>query len=176
MALKILGQAKPLSASIASIADYSGTVAGTVKATTSANHGFSTSDVIIVDGTTDYDGIHTITVVDADEFYFTETYTSSQTGTAAQLVDLYTVPSTKETVVATNSVCNTDESNFDYIYIILTQSGDAVTFNNSLIYKMKINQMWAGRFTDGICLAESDKISVCSLYGYSSFAAWGEEI
>lgn len=65
--------------SIASVADYSGTVAGTVLITDVA-HGLLTGDVITIHETTDYNGTFVITKVTDDTFYITETYTSSQTG------------------------------------------------------------------------------------------------
>jgi len=65
---------------ISAVADYSGTHAGTVLIT-SAAHGLSTGHYVLVSGTTSYNGGHTITKVDANSFYFTATYVSSQTGT-----------------------------------------------------------------------------------------------
>lgn len=64
--------------SISSIADYSGTVAGTVKITTGSSHNYITGDSVEVSGTKNYDGTYTITVVDATNFYFTGTYYSSE--------------------------------------------------------------------------------------------------
>ena len=57
-------------------ADYSGTVAGTIKAT-DVGHGLVTNDIITIRGTTapnDYNGIHLITRIDDDNFYFTDTW------------------------------------------------------------------------------------------------------
>jgi hypothetical protein len=54
---------------ISAFADYSGTYAGSTKVTTSANHDFSTADVIQITGTTSYNGQWNITKIDADEFY-----------------------------------------------------------------------------------------------------------
>lgn len=59
---------------ISAYADYSGTVAGTVKATCTGAHNLATGDEVSIRGTTSYNGIFTITVVDADEFYFTDTW------------------------------------------------------------------------------------------------------
>jgi hypothetical protein len=64
---------------IASVADYSGTVAGTVLIT-DVGHGLVTGNVVTILGTTDYNGTFVVTRVDNDTFYITETYTSSQTG------------------------------------------------------------------------------------------------
>ncbi len=56
-------------------ADYSGTVAGTVKATDTA-HGLTTGDIITIEGGANYAGVHQITVIDANEFYFTDIWVS----------------------------------------------------------------------------------------------------
>ena len=66
--------------SITAIANHHSTVSGTILVT-SADHGLSTSDSITVSGTTDYNGTFTVTKVSKDTFYYTETYSSSQTGT-----------------------------------------------------------------------------------------------
>lgn len=58
---------------ITAYADYGATVAGTVKAT-SAAHGLTTGDIITIRGTTSYNGVFEITVIDADNFYFTDTW------------------------------------------------------------------------------------------------------
>ena len=58
---------------IASFEDYSGTVAGTIKAVDVA-HGLITGDDISITGTSapnDYNGIYTLTKIDDDSFYFT---------------------------------------------------------------------------------------------------------
>lgn len=68
------------SGNITAIANYNSTVTGTVLVT-SAAHGLSTGHYILVNGTTNYNGGHLITKVDANSFYFTATYVSSQTGT-----------------------------------------------------------------------------------------------
>ncbi len=59
-------------AGITVYADYSGTVAGTVLAT--STHGLTTGDIISIRGTTSYNGVFQITVVDATHFYFTDTW------------------------------------------------------------------------------------------------------
>lgn len=59
-------------AEITAYADYSGTVAETVLAT--STHGLTTGDIITIRGTTNYNGIFQITVVDSTHFYFTDTW------------------------------------------------------------------------------------------------------
>ena len=59
-------------AGITVYADYSGTVAGTVLAT--STHGLTTDDIITIRGTTNYNGVFQITVVDSTHFYFTDTW------------------------------------------------------------------------------------------------------
>jgi hypothetical protein len=64
--------------SIASISDYSGTVAGTVLATDTA-HGLDDGDVITIHNSTNYNGTYEITKVTDDTFYFTEAFTGTET-------------------------------------------------------------------------------------------------
>ena len=70
--------------SIASVANWDGEVGGTVKVTTSAAHNLTTGDIITQHGTTDYNGTFAVTVIDADEYYITETWTETRTGTFAR--------------------------------------------------------------------------------------------
>lgn len=58
---------------ITAYADYSGTVAGTVKAT-DVGHGLTTGDFVVIRGTTNYNGVFQITKIDDDNFYFTDTW------------------------------------------------------------------------------------------------------
>lgn len=62
-----------LDGAITAYADYSGTVAGTVLAT-SAAHGLTTGDWLTQTGTTNYNGVFQITVVDAGTYYFVDTW------------------------------------------------------------------------------------------------------
>lgn len=59
-------------AAITAYADYSGTVAGTVLAT--STHGLTTGDYITIRGTTNYNGVFQVTVVDGTHFYFIDTW------------------------------------------------------------------------------------------------------
>ena len=72
-----------LSGTISSFANYNGTVAGTTKATCSASHDLTTGDRVSITSSPDsyYDGNYAITKVDADEFYFTKTYSAEDSGT-----------------------------------------------------------------------------------------------
>jgi hypothetical protein len=63
----------PTAKAITAFADYSG---GKVKATSLA-HGRSTGNSVIISGTTNYNATYTITVIDADNFYFTATWVST---------------------------------------------------------------------------------------------------
>ena len=66
---------------ISAFADYSATVAGTVKAT-SAAHGLptgTTPNVVITD-TVNYNGTYTVTKIDVNNFYFTKVFVATETG------------------------------------------------------------------------------------------------
>ena len=61
---------------ITAYADYDSTVSGTVLAT-SASHGRTTGDFITIRGTTNYNGVFEITVVNSSTFYFTDTWVAN---------------------------------------------------------------------------------------------------
>lgn len=69
---------------ISAFIDYNGTVAGTTRATATA-HGLGangTSHLLVsITGTTNYNGTYTVTVIDANSFYFTKAFVSTETGT-----------------------------------------------------------------------------------------------
>jgi hypothetical protein len=66
---------------ILSASNYSGTVTGTTLFTTTTAHGLSTGHNITIQGTTSYNGYHSVTVVNSTQFYISKTYVSSQAGT-----------------------------------------------------------------------------------------------
>lgn len=69
------------SGAISAFADYSGTVAGTVKVTDVA-HGMQTDNTVTIIGTTSYNGTFVITKIDANNFYITDTWVANDaTGT-----------------------------------------------------------------------------------------------
>ena len=75
---------RPTGKTITAFADYSGTVAGTVLCT-AATHGFTTDDIVTISGTTSYNGTFKVTKVNANTFYFTDTWVANDaTGTASQ--------------------------------------------------------------------------------------------
>lgn len=81
-------------ADISSFADYSGTVAGTILATTAAPHGFATGDPICIVGTNvaigganEYAGVYLVTTVSTTEFYFTNAGWNATTTAKAILPD-----------------------------------------------------------------------------------------
>ena len=70
----------PTGKAITAFSDYSGTVAGTIRAT-SVGHGLTgTVNNIKISGTNNYDGVETITVIDVDSFYFTDTWVADDIG------------------------------------------------------------------------------------------------
>lgn len=70
-------------------ADYSGSVAGTVKAT-DATHGLSagTTAGVKITGNPSYNGVYTVTYIDANNFYFTATFVATGTATWGANKDL----------------------------------------------------------------------------------------
>ena len=75
MSLKF-SDSKPISL----MSDYNNHIPGAIKVTC-IGHGFAgTVSGVTIDGTTNYNGIYTITEIDADNFYFIGTWVSSQYG------------------------------------------------------------------------------------------------
>lgn len=71
------------SSSITVFADHSGTVAGTVLATDTGHPYISGNKITISDGSVgSYDGDQVLTKVDANSYYFTATFVSTETATA----------------------------------------------------------------------------------------------
>jgi len=77
----------PTTFSVASASDYSGTVAGTTRFTTSAAHGLSSGQHVTLSSMTvgGYDGSYAITVIDTTKFYVTLAYSATSTGTGVAL-------------------------------------------------------------------------------------------
>lgn len=78
-----------ITGAITAYADYSGTVAGTVKATC-VGHGLTTGDFITIRGTTNYNGVFEITTIDSDEFYFTDTWVADDGASDFEMGDYLT--------------------------------------------------------------------------------------
>jgi len=81
-----------------SVSDYSGTVAGTVLATCSMPHNLGTvggTAVVTTAGTTNYNGTPTVTIVNGQQFYYTETYVAVEAGTFKTLI----TPGTTESLI-----------------------------------------------------------------------------
>ncbi len=93
------------STSITAFADYSGTVTGTVKATSTA-HGLVTNDLVTISAGSvgSYDGDETITRIDADNFYFTATFVATETATVSWTSQQFTYRYARPTSTAVTSV------------------------------------------------------------------------
>jgi hypothetical protein len=70
---------EPTSKAISAFADYSATVADTVRAT-SVGHGLTGTVTREITGTVNYNGSYSVTVINADSFYFTATFVETETG------------------------------------------------------------------------------------------------
>ena len=67
---------------VTAFADYSGTVAGTVKVTTSAAHNLVSGNTAAIEDTTSYDNEYEVTYIDSTNFYVTATWVADDaTGT-----------------------------------------------------------------------------------------------
>ncbi len=84
---------------ITAVADHSSTVSGTVLMT-AASHDLQSGDTVTITDTTSYNGNHVITVVSSSTFYFTDTFTATETGTVQWTSDEFTY----RFAIPTNSV------------------------------------------------------------------------
>jgi len=124
---------------ITAFADYNATVAGTIKAT-DASHGLVTGDVIkqmTISG--DYDGTFSITRIDDDSYYFTDTWVANTTGwwiNVARVRMEHRMPATKVLGILENIFTYTgytlvstfkDSSAFKRLYIPYTKSRSLYT-------------------------------------------------
>lgn len=129
-------------AGITVYADYSGTVAGTVLAT--STHGLVTGDVITIRGTTNYNGIHQITVVDSTHFYFTDTWVADDGASD------FNLPARLIAGVGSTGV-----------YAATWQMSTAPAAACNLIWKMNINITPQGKSTAERKYAQND-LDTCS--------------
>lgn len=90
MGWEVISPPTPMRRAITAYADYAGTVAGTVKAT-SNSHGFATDDIVTISGTTNYDGTYSITKINANTFYFTDTWVADDGASIGQKVGVITL-------------------------------------------------------------------------------------
>jgi hypothetical protein len=98
-----------------------------------------------------------------------------QSNPGASLADLYTVPSTTNTVVSTIMVANTTASASTYRIAILP-SGGSIGTEHYIAYDVAITANNSVSITSGFTLATGDKIKV---YGGASgvvFSAFGSEL
>lgn len=91
------------SSTILSFADYSGTVSGTVLATTSSAHNLITGNYVSIEDTSNYDNEFEATKLSDTTFYFTSDWNGTETGTAYWVSDLdqwrFAVPSASKKIV-----------------------------------------------------------------------------
>ena len=76
----------PMRRAVSAYVDYTGTVSGTVKAT-ATSHGFVDDDIVVISGTTNYNGTYSITKIDANNFYFTAPWVADDGASIAEKAD-----------------------------------------------------------------------------------------
>lgn len=133
-------------ATVSSFSDYGGTVAGTILATTSGDHGFTTGDPITILGTnveaTDaapYYGTYSITVVNSTTFYFTATWTETSTA-FAYLPDRFVIQVPGFYHIVAAGAFTSAGSNKDYEFVMwknttpITAVAQHITSKNASLY------------------------------------------
>lgn len=144
---------------IASVADYNGTVTGTVKMTVTAGHGIGAgrTATVTIAGTTDYDHTDvTATYISATEFYITETYTSTKTGTMLRTFDAttdYTVDSNGGIIFVTAASDMVPDTEYHVTYKTNNATGYSVEAMNKPTIRMQC-------FLDGTNYVDGSNIFV----------------
>lgn len=122
-----------LNGAITTFTDYAATVAGTVEIT-DASHGLATGDSITISGTTNYNGVETITKIDDDNFYITATYVAEVGGATKTWIKNYYIP-----FVYTKSVeylsTTDDENALSYMFPQLYIEGGTYFMYRDHIYR-----------------------------------------
>lgn len=91
-------------------------------------------------------------------------------------VDLYTVPSSTETIVSTIVIANTS-ANEQAFRIFVREAGAAASTANAIAYDTAINAQTQVAFTLGLTLSSTDIISVRSNAANTiTFQAFGSEL
>lgn len=98
-----------------------------------------------------------------------------QSNPGATLTDLYTVPSSTNTVVSTIMVANTTSSASTYRIAILP-SGGSIGTQHYIAYDVAITANNSTAITIGATLAAGDKIRVYGGASGITFAAFGSEL
>lgn len=95
--------------------------------------------------------------------------------TLATLTDIYTVPSTANTVVSTITVCNRDLNNGTF-RIAVRPAGESINSKHYISYDVAVPALDSISLTMGITLAQTDVISVYAGNANISFNVFGSEI
>lgn len=116
---------------ITAFEDYGGTVPGTIKATCTA-HGLDDGDQVVISGSTSYNGTYTITLIDANSFYFTDTYVGKDITAFEDYSG--TVPGTVKATCTGHGLSTSDDiiisgtENYDGTYTITKINNDSFYF------------------------------------------------
>ena len=94
---------------------------------------------------------------------------------AVTATTLYTVPSAKESVISSISVCNLASSSATY-RIAIRPAGASLANQHYLAYDVTVGASDTTIITVGLTLATTDVITVYSSTANLSFAAFGSEI
>lgn len=89
--------------------------------------------------------------------------------------NLYTVPSSTQTICSTISICNTANGSTSF-RIAIRPTGEAVTNKNYLCYDSSIAANDSVLLTLGLSLGATDVVSVYANSGVLAFSLFGVEI
>jgi hypothetical protein len=95
--------------------------------------------------------------------------------TATTDTDLYTVPSSTNTVASTINVVNLNAS-ADTVRIAVRPNGASIADQHYLVYDLALSGKSTFTFTAGITMDAADVVTVYSANGYSAFSIFGSEV
>lgn len=93
---------------------------------------------------------------------------------ATVVTELYVVPSGKESVVSTLSICNVGSAT-DYARVYVFASGGSASTSTAMYYDLEIVASDNFQATCGISLAAGSKVVCYSLLGNLTFHLFGDE-
>lgn len=95
--------------------------------------------------------------------------------TGASLDDVYTVPSNKQVVISTVTVCNTNSSSADAFRIAVAPAGDSDKPQHYIYWDFPIPALQTFAITFGITMEQTDILRAQSVGGDIIVNVFGEE-
>ncbi len=124
-----------ISGTTSAFADYGGTVAGTVKAT-DGTHGLTTGDIITIEGGTNYLGVFEVTVIDGDNFYFTDTWVADDGAVAWSMGDYIKINRKDDISINSGFSCTPSTNNDIFKFVVYVNTTPITHFTSEVKLKL----------------------------------------